>query len=94
MDPTTWRIVRCPKAGLSRPLDEVSLIEIGNAMVVVAEQTGGIGADELKREALNLFGGRRLTQAITTRLDDGLSRALSDGRLTKSSSGTIGVAQP
>lgn len=36
-----WRILRQPPAGVSRQLDHVSLIEIGNAMVIVADQTRG-----------------------------------------------------
>ena len=93
VDPSEWRVVRSPNAGQSRPLDEVSLVEIGNAMLVVAEQSGGILDDELKREALNLFGGRRLTQAVSARLDQALDRALSEGILTKLSTGVISVAR-
>jgi hypothetical protein len=89
IDPSQWRVVRTPHGGDSRPLDEVSLVEIGNAMLVVAEQSGGILDDELKREALGLFGGRRLTQAVSSRLDQALNRALRDGLLIKSASGVI-----
>jgi hypothetical protein len=84
VDPATWRVVRCPADGDSRPLDEVSLTEIGNAMVVVAEQTGGIERDELKREALGLFGGRRMTAGIEARLDAALDRAVQKGMLVVS----------
>ena len=59
VDPQSWRLVRRPTAGQSRPLEEVSLIEIGNALLIVAEESGGSAKDELKREALALFGGRR-----------------------------------
>ncbi|WP_263993281.1 DUF3320 domain-containing protein, partial [Mycolicibacterium fallax] len=58
VDPMTWRVVRTPSSGESRPLDEVSLVEIGNAMAIAAEQSGGMRVDELKREALNMFGGK------------------------------------
>ena len=92
VDPSQWRVVRSPNAGESRPLDEVSLVEIGNAMSIVAEQTGGILADELKREALNLFGGRRLTQAVSARLDQALDRALGEGVLTRTGADVISAA--
>jgi hypothetical protein len=92
VDPATWRTVRSPENGASRPLDEVSLVEVGNAMVIVAEQTGGILGDELMREALNLFGGRRRTQAINARLDRALDRALGEGLLSRAVSGVISVA--
>lgn len=90
--PDEWSLVRQPEAGGSRPLDEVSLIEIGNAMSIVAEQTGGIETEELKREALALFGGRRVTQAIGARLDDALKQAVDRGVLKFSSSGLVVVA--
>ncbi|WP_237160384.1 DUF3320 domain-containing protein [Mycolicibacter engbaekii] len=77
IDPESWRVVRCPVDGESRPIDEVSLIEIGNAMLVIAEQTGGIEAEELKREALELFGGKRMTAGIKARLGDALAAALT-----------------
>ena len=85
VDPETWRVVRCPVDGASRSIDEVSLIEIGNAMVVVAEQTGGIEAEELKREALGLFGGRRITAAIGARLGRALDSVVGKGVLVESS---------
>jgi hypothetical protein len=93
VDPATWRVVRCPVDGESRPIDEVSLIEIGNAMIVIAEQTGGIETDELKREALGLFGGRRMTAGIEARLDAALDRAVQKGSLVLSA-GLIRSARP
>lgn len=81
IDPGTWRTVRTSKRGEGRPLGEVSLVEIGNAMRVVAEQTGGSAADDLKREALALFGGVRITKDIGARLDEALERALATGVL-------------
>jgi hypothetical protein len=92
VDPSQWRVVRSPNSGESRPLDEVSLIEIGNAMSIVAEQTGGMSSDELKREALGLFGGRRLTQAVSARLDQALDRVLREGVLIKTGTGVISAA--
>lgn len=87
LDPETWRVVRCPADGVVRPLDEISLIEIGNAMLVVAEQTGGIEAEELKREALGLFGGKRMTAGIEVRLGEALEGAVGKGVLVESGAG-------
>jgi hypothetical protein len=89
VEPENWRIVRRPPPGASRQLDHVSLIEIGNAMIVVAEQTGGIQPDDLKREALNLLGSRRVTQTVGTRLGHALSAALKRGVLRQNASGLI-----
>jgi len=89
IDPESWRVVRCPLDGESRPIDEVSLIEIGNAMLVIAEQTGGIEAEESKREALGLFGGKRMTAGIEARLGEALERAIGVGLLRRGSSGLV-----
>jgi hypothetical protein len=62
-------------------------------MIVVAEQAGGIGADELKREALNLFGGVRITQAIGSRLDAALGRAMAKCLLRQSDYGLITIGE-
>ncbi|MEZ0384001.1 DUF3320 domain-containing protein [Mycobacterium sp. pW045] len=92
IDPETWRAVRCPAEGVVRPLDEVSLIEIGNAMLVIAEQTGGIEAEELQREALGLFGGKRMTAGIEARLGEALERALQK-ELLSATSGLLAVGK-
>ena len=89
VEPANWRIVRRPAEGVSRQLDHVSLIEIGNAMIVVAEQTGGIEPEDLKREALNLLGSRRVTPAVGARLGHALGAALKRGVLRQNGSGLI-----
>ena len=89
VDSESWHIVRRPAEGTSRSLEEVSLIEIVNAMMIVAEQSGGIDGEELKREALALFGGRRVTPAIGGRLDQAFERGVAKGLLSRSSGGTI-----
>lgn len=81
VDPATWKYVRTSKRGEGRPLNEVSLVEIGNAMFVVAEQAGGSAVEDLKRDALALFGGIRVTKDVGARLDQALERALAVGTL-------------
>lgn len=81
VDPHTWFDVRVAAPGEARPVDEVSLVEIANALRVAAEETGGASGDELKRRALQMFGGRRVTDAIGRRLDAGLAVALEWGRI-------------
>jgi hypothetical protein len=90
-NPASWRTVRTSKRGEGRPLSEISLVEIGNAMVVVAEQAGGSGVEDLKREALALFGGIRITKDIGARLDEALERALAVGALKQLPSGIVVV---
>ncbi|MCR2808419.1 MULTISPECIES: hypothetical protein [unclassified Microbacterium] len=81
IDPLDWREVRRSQPGDGRNLDHVPLEEIANAMAVVAELGGGMSEDELKRQALALFGGKRLTVGVSARLADGLQRGLDTGRL-------------
>jgi len=83
--PESWHLVRLPAPGVSRPIEFVSLVEIGNAMVIVAQQSGGVGTEELKREALAMFGGKRVTEGIGMRLQSALQRALHTGLLAESS---------
>lgn len=93
IQPQTWRTVRVPKAGESRSIDEVSLVEIGNAMVVVAEQSGGAVKDDLKRQAMALFGVKRMGAGVAVRLDAALERAVAVGKLRVAPTGVV-VAGP
>lgn len=93
-DPHNWRNVRATGGTGSRVLDEVSLFEIGNAMVVIVERAGGIEAEELKREALAMFGGRRKTPAIGARLDEALRLAVDQRILKLSDSGLVSLGEP
>ncbi|MBB5164134.1 DUF4011 domain-containing protein [Mycobacterium sp. AZCC_0083] len=87
--PATWRMVRASKKGEGRPIAEVSLVEIGNAMAIVTEQSGGIATDDLKRDALAIFGGVRITRDVGARLDEALDRALASGNLRRLPSGVV-----
>lgn len=80
---------RVSAAGLSRPLpQEVSLREIGNAMLVVARPTGGI-EEELERDALAMFGGKRRTHGVRARLDAALQRVFERGLVHVSDAGVM-----
>ncbi len=87
--PESWRLVRVPQAGISRPIENISVVEIGNAMVIVAQQSGGALPDELKREAMKLFGVTRMGQKVAARLDEALQRALALGLLSGSVTGLV-----
>ncbi|WP_311260490.1 DUF3320 domain-containing protein [Microbacterium sp. WCS2018Hpa-9] len=89
VDPRTWRDVRRPVEGSARPLEHVPLAEIANAMAVVAALSGGMTDEEIKRESLGLFGGKRVTSGIGDRLSEALDTGLSTGRLERRSEGLI-----
>ncbi|MDQ1111893.1 hypothetical protein QE418_001341 [Microbacterium testaceum] len=83
----TWRQVRTSTPGDSRPLESVALEEIANAMAVVAELGGGVREEEIKREALRLFGGKRMTTQISERLTEALTVAVATRRVELAPSG-------
>lgn len=89
IEPRSWHVVRTSEPGEGRALDHVSLVEIANAMAVVAQLSGGIGETEIKREALSLFGGKRLTEQISARLDQALELALALNRLVRMGRGSF-----
>ncbi|GAA1938967.1 DUF4011 domain-containing protein [Agromyces allii] len=89
LDVTAWLQVRIPDARTNRPIDEVPTVEIANAMRIASATAGGMRPDEIKRQALGLFGGKRMTTAIEARLDEGLGFALESGRLVRSESGIL-----
>lgn len=64
-----------------RPLDDIALREIGNAMTDLARSAMGITRDELRRETCRVFGGSRVTEGIAARLDRALEVAVARGQL-------------
>jgi hypothetical protein len=71
----------------------VSRIEIANAMRVAAEESGGMSREDLKRAALQIFGGRRMTEAIEARLESAVELAIERRHITTGPGG-IFVAGP
>jgi hypothetical protein len=90
LDPSTWRRARATQQGDIRALDHVSLVEIANAMSIVSEASAGLAEPDLKREALAVFGGKRMTDAISARLDEALTWGLENSRLERT---TLGIIQ-
>lgn len=89
IDPASWLGARRTPLGGVRLIDHVSLVEIANAMLHTAASAAGMEESELKREALALFGGRRVTEAIGVRLDAALAYGLESGRLERAGSGVL-----
>jgi hypothetical protein len=70
-------------------VEEVSIRELGNAMVALSEASFGITREELVRETLGLMGGRRLTPRIEARLSEAVRSAVAQGRLSEQASGLL-----
>jgi len=79
--PGEWNSFRRSEDYASRPVEDIALREIGNAMVSLCAAAGGMPPDELLREALKVFGGKRLTTAIAARLTAALDLAVAQGGL-------------
>ena len=56
-------------------------------MAIVAQLGGGMTKPELMREALAVFGGKRMTDGISERLDLGVARGVESGRIWMTDSG-------
>jgi hypothetical protein len=89
--PESWTGFRRAAADDPRPVEHVSLRELGNAMVALAAAGAGMQGKELLRETLAVFGGRRLTPGIHDRLARALESAVVAGRLTRRSDGHYAV---
>lgn len=77
----TWEQFRPNSAEVTRKPEHISVVEIRNAMVEIVRVTGGIAVDELHRETIRTFGGKRLTAGVTARLNQGLQYGVDTGRL-------------
>ena len=88
IDQATWpRFRTSPTA--SRPVEQISLRELGNAMVGLCSASGGIRREDVLRETVIIFGGRRLTPGISGRLERALATALADHRLDVRADGVL-----
>lgn len=81
IDTEAWEEFRPNGPEVVRKLEHVSVVEIRNAMVEIVRFSGGISVDELHRDTIRVFGGKRLTAGITARLNEGLQYGVDTGRL-------------
>jgi hypothetical protein len=73
--PEEWMGFRRAPESEPRPVEHVSLRELGNAMVALCAVSAGMEREELLWETLGVFGGRRLTPGIRRRLEEALALA-------------------
>ncbi|WP_328811374.1 DUF3320 domain-containing protein [Rhodococcus sp. NBC_00294] len=83
LDGMTWRGFRTTPSDVTRPLSEISLEEIANAEMFVADRDG-LEQELLFRRTLTLFNQKRLTAQSTERLQLATELALRSGRLMQS----------
>ena len=88
-DPETWRGFRASQDYAARPLEVVSKREIVNAMAFQANRALGMRREDLYRETLQTFGGKRITAGIEALLEAALAWGLSNNRLREDTSGHL-----
>jgi hypothetical protein len=84
VDQEGWRTYRRQVSVQERPLEQISLHEIGNAMAGVARAAAGVERESLLRETYAVFGGLRLTEGVRQRLNLAVDGFLASGRLRQS----------
>ncbi|HEY4457478.1 MAG TPA: DUF3320 domain-containing protein [Pseudonocardiaceae bacterium] len=89
LDPETWTGFRATPPDVDRPLEHVALREIANAMVDSARAAAGMQVPELRRQVLGVFGGRRLTNNISERLNNALELGIKENLLAIDAGGTV-----
>lgn len=82
-DPLVWTDFRVSPDIKARPLADIALLEIANAMAYVSGRAMGIGTDELYRQTYKLFGGNRLTEPARARLAEALRVGVVRERLVE-----------
>jgi hypothetical protein len=81
--PQDWKGFRRVPDEMSRQIEHVGLREISNTMVALCASCGGMEETELLKEALAVFGGRRMTTSIAARMGEALLLALDEARLDR-----------
>ena len=82
LDPATWGgYVAAEEPGGARPVDQIAPEELSNAMVDLVRQGIEIPADELMRLSVDVFGSKRLTAGVRSRLEEVIVRTVTAGRL-------------
>ncbi|MET1005585.1 MAG: DUF3320 domain-containing protein, partial [Propionibacteriaceae bacterium] len=95
MDRARWTGFRRQDSAAVRPLEQVSLREIANAMTELIREAAGMSVDDLQRETVATFGGSRVTPGLRERLDRAQELAVRSGRIAREPDGLLSVsAQP
>ncbi len=92
-DAKRYRGFRTQESADVRPMSEVPQPEVVNAMVAVRGERAMWPLDDLQREVLAMFGGKRLTQSMRASIGAALDTLQGAGRIrTEVSGGAATVA--
>ncbi len=88
LDPASWNGFRRSVTD-ERPFDQVSVTEIGNAMVALCRAAAGMSAAQLQTGTLRVFGFSRRTPDRDARIALAVEHAVAAGRLQRAPDGVI-----
>jgi|GEM_PF-1363657 len=77
-----------------RGIDEVSPIELANALEVIMVRRNILTRDEAKQAVLGFFGRAKISKSANAQLERGLSAALQRGRVTLDGGRLVSAAVP
>jgi hypothetical protein len=91
LDPLSWQGFRRTPDGVERPLEQISVREVGNAMVALCGAAAGMSQDQLWAGTLEIFGFTRRSAAHAGRLETALRLLLDSSRVIKRGDGVLVV---
>ena len=80
IDHSQWLIHRTGDDSI-RPIEQISPVEIANAMTAVVKDDASVSGAEMQRRTLQQFGRKRATKAVKAQLELGLALAKATGRI-------------
>ncbi|WP_369253303.1 DUF4011 domain-containing protein [Geodermatophilus amargosae] len=89
LDRETWTAFRRQSASTVRPLEQVPVQEVGNAMVALCRAGGPLTQEELFLRTAEVFGYRRRTPSLAPLLAAALARVTAAGRVTVGDDGRL-----
>lgn len=89
LDRETWTAYRRQTTSTTRPLEQVPVQEVGNAMVALCRAGGPLTQDELFLRTAEVFGYRRRTPSLAPLLAQALARVTAAGRVTVADDGRL-----
>ncbi len=88
VDPRDWLLYRADSSG-QRPIDQISDVEVANAMRDLCINAHGMAEEELHTETLRVFGLKRRTPKAVQVLDRAVAVGLAWGRIAKGADGLL-----
>ena len=82
VDPQRWLLYRICEEGV-RAFNDVSPVELANAIVAVLTNEGSMELDALRYAVMNAFGRKKTSKTVTNHFKKGLAQALIFGRIVE-----------